>query len=73
VVEEIASGKFPGTCAAVRAYGIKGAETARRWILKYGREDLLPRRATIAAMQEIEENKRLKRRVKTHHFFILNS
>lgn len=63
VVEEIASGKFQGACAASRAYGIKGAETVRRWVLKYGREDLLPRKVTISTVEETEENKRLKQRV----------
>ena len=64
VVEEIASGKFQGACAASRAYGIKGSETVRKWILKYGRADLLPRKVTISTVEETEENKRLKQRVK---------
>ncbi len=64
VVEEIASGKFQGACAASSAYRMKGAETVRKGILKYGREDLLPKKVTISTVEKTEENKRLKRRVK---------
>lgn len=64
VVEEIAAGKFQGACEASRAYGIKGSETVRRWLLKYGRHDLLPKKLTVSTVEEIEENRRLKQRVK---------
>lgn len=64
VVEEIASGKFDGACSASRAYGIKGAQTVRSWLIKYGREELLPKQVTISTVQETQENKLLKKRVK---------
>lgn len=64
VVEEIESGKFAGATAAARAYGIKGAETVPRWLRRYGREDLLPKKIHISTMTELDENKALKQRVR---------
>jgi hypothetical protein len=43
VVDEIAKGKFSSAYRAQMAYGIKGGETAAKWIRKYGRDDLLPK------------------------------
>jgi transposase-like protein len=64
VVSEIASGKFAGPFAAGRAYGIKGADTVSRWLREYGRSDLMPRRITITSMEEQDEKKALKQRVR---------
>lgn len=64
VISELQSGKFECPWAAARAYQIKGAGTVGRWLRKYGREDLLPRRVTITTMSEQDENKELKQRVR---------
>lgn len=64
VVSELESGKFCGPFAAAQAYGIRGAETVSRWLRKYGRSDLIPRRVTITTMAEQDEKKDLKKRVR---------
>jgi transposase-like protein len=63
VVREIENGKFSGVFAATRAYGIPGSETVKGWLLKYGRDDLMPKRITVTTMSERDENQELKKRV----------
>ena len=50
--------------AAKRAYGINGAATVEKWIRKYGREDLLPKRIRIETMKEIDELKEARKRIR---------
>lgn len=64
VVSEIESGRHSGPYAASRAYGIKGSQTVDRWLLRYGEVDKLPRRVTITTMQEEDEKKVLRKRVR---------
>ena len=64
VVQEIESGKFSGAFAASRAYGIRGAETVKGWLIKYGRDDLLPQRITVTTMSARDEKQELKKRVR---------
>lgn len=64
VVSELESGKFSGPMAASRAYGIRGGATVSRWLRRYGRRDLMPRRVTITTMAEQDEKKALKKRVR---------
>lgn len=64
VISELEAGKFKGPDAAARAYGIRGSGTVSRWLRKYGRSDLMPRRVTITTMAEQDENKALKKRVR---------
>ncbi len=53
VVDEIASGKYSSVYKAQQAYGIRGSTTVTKWIKKYGREDLLPKRVRIETMEEV--------------------
>lgn len=64
LISELETGKFRGPAAAARAYGIRGAATVVRWLRKYGRPDLVPRRVTITTMAEQDEKKALKKRVR---------
>lgn len=64
VVDEIARGKFASVEAANRAYGIRGAETVAKWVRKYGREDLLPKRIRIETMEEADQLKEARKRIK---------
>ena len=64
VISELASGKYQGPSAAARAYGIKGACTVQGWLRRYGRTDLMPKQVTISTMQERDEKKELKQRVR---------
>ncbi len=64
VVEEISSGKFSSAYKAEKAYGIRGNATVTKWIRKYGREDLLPRRIRIETMEEIDQLKEARTRIR---------
>ena len=64
VVEEIGQGKFATISHAQKAYGIRGTTTILKWIKKYGREDLLPKRVRVETMAEIDELKEAKKRIR---------
>ena len=64
VVEEIRQGKFATILQAQKAYGICGAVTIQKWIKKYGKEELLPKRVRVETMSEIDELKEAKNRIR---------
>ncbi len=64
VVEEIASGKFNSANQARKAYGIVGPGTVSRWLHQFGRMDLLPKRIRIETMQERDELKESRKRIR---------
>ena len=64
VVEEIARGKFNSAGQARKAYGIVGPDTVPRWLRQFGRTDLLPKRIRIETMQERDELKEARKRIR---------
>lgn len=64
VVDEIARGKFSSPYKAQQAYGIRGNATVAKWVRKYGREDLLPKRMRIETMEEADQLKESRKRIK---------
>ena len=64
VVEEINQGKFATILQAQKAYGICGATTIQKWMKKYGKEELLPKRVRVETMTEIDELKEAKKRIR---------
>jgi transposase-like protein len=64
VVEEIRQGKFASILQAQKAYGINGTATIKNWIKKYGKEELLPKRVRAETMNEIDELKEAKKRIR---------
>lgn len=64
IVQEIERGKHGSFGKAKRVYGIGGATTVLRWVKKYGREDLLPKRIRIETMNEIDELKEARKRIR---------
>jgi transposase-like protein len=64
VVEEIRQGKFASILQVQKAYGICGMNTIQKWIKKYGRVELLPKRVRVEAMSEIDELKEAKKRIR---------
>lgn len=64
VVDELGRGCHRTIEAARRAYGIRGAMTIYRWVRKYGREDLLPKRVRIETMKERDELKEARQRIR---------
>ena len=57
VVEEIGQGGFATIAQAQKAYGICGMSTIQKWVRKYGRPELLPKRVRVETMTEIDERK----------------
>jgi transposase-like protein len=64
VVKEITQGKFASVLQAQKAYGICGMGTVQKWIKKYGREELLPKRVRVETMAEIDELAEAKKRIR---------
>lgn len=64
VVDEVAAGKHSSIYKAQQAYGIRGNATLTKWIRKYGREDLLPKRIRIETMKEVDQLQKARRRIR---------
>ena len=64
VVEEMRQGKFASMLQAQKAYGICGGNTIQKWLKKYGKEDLLPKRVRVETMSEIDELAEAKKRIR---------
>ena len=63
VVEELESGQYRSIGEVRRKYGIKGADTVPKWVMKYGREHLLPKVVRVERMGEQDRIKTLEKRV----------
>lgn len=64
VIGEVESGRFESIEQARMAYGIGGASTIRRWMRKYGRTDLESRIVRVETVQERDQIKALKARIR---------
>ena len=64
IVEGLSSGRIPSITSARKTYNIRGGDTINKWIRKYGREDLLPKRIRIETMKEIDELKEARKRIR---------
>ena len=64
VVQGIEGGKHESIEHARRVYGIGGTMTIWRWARKYGREDLLPKIVRVETLDERDELKEARKRVR---------
>ena len=64
VVEKVGRGLYASLGEARRKNGIGGKETLVKWIKKYGREDILPKRIRVETMKEIDELKAARKEIK---------
>ena len=64
VLRELEEGKFDSVVSARRAYGIRGGETVRGWIRRYGRMHLLGKVVRVETPKEVDEAKELRKRVR---------
>lgn len=64
VVNELESGRFTGCSQASAVYGIKGAETVKKWVFKYGKDHLLGKVVRVETTDEVNELKVLRKRVR---------
>jgi transposase-like protein len=63
-VEDVAGGKYKNLEEARRRNGIRGASTLSKWIKQYGREDILPKRIRGETMNEIDELRAARGRIR---------
>ena len=64
VIEGLATSRYKTIGEAKRALGVAGGNTIERWLVKYGREDLLVRKMRIETVKEKNEKGELKKRIK---------
>jgi transposase-like protein len=64
LVEDVANGKYKSLDEARRRNGIRGYSTLSKWIKRYGREDILPKRIKVETMNEIEELQAARSRIR---------
>jgi transposase-like protein len=64
LVEDVARGKYASLAEAQRRNGIGGGETLSVWIKRYGREDILPKRIKVETVDEIDELKEARKRIR---------
>lgn len=64
VVEELESGRLRSQQEARGRYGIGGADTIPRWLRQFGRTELMARVVRVESMEERDQVKELKHRVK---------
>ena len=64
VIDSLANCKYKSIADAKRAFGITGRGTIERWLVKYGREELLNKTIRIETVKERDEKKELRKRIK---------
>ncbi len=64
VVDQIESGKFRNAYHARVSLGIPGMATVHRWLRRYGSDEYIPKRIKIMSLEEVDETKELKKRVR---------
>lgn len=64
VVKGIEEGKFPSIESARKAYKIRGAETVKRWVIRYGNEAIQPKVIKVQSMKEQDELKAARKRIR---------
>jgi len=64
VVRDLESGRFANIGQAATHYGIRGSVTIRGWLIKFGKDRLMPRVVRVETPDEQHELKRLRQRVR---------
>jgi transposase-like protein len=64
LVEDVARGKYASLEEARRRNGIRGSSTLSGWLKHYGRGDILPQRIKVETMDEIDELKEARKRIR---------
>ena len=64
VVRDLESGRFRTINEAWSFYGIQGATTVKGWLIKFGKDRLVPRVVRVETPNEQNELKRLRQRVR---------
>ena len=64
VVDQLESGRFSSICEAMAHYGITGGATIKRWLGKYGRNELCPKVVRVEKPNEKDRILELKKQIR---------
>ena len=64
VIDDLESGRFRTHGEAREHYGITGCSTLNSWLVKYGKNHLIPRKVRIETLDEKDKIKELKLKIK---------
>ncbi|MDR3357102.1 MAG: hypothetical protein LBO04_07980 [Spirochaetaceae bacterium] len=64
LVDDAAAGKYQNLDEARHMNGIRGGSTLSKRVKKYGREDIPPKRVKAGTMNEIDELKAARKRIR---------
>jgi len=62
VVEEVERGGFESLAEASDKYGIGGHQTVKKWLRRYGRQQIVPKAVRVESMEERDRIQELKKR-----------
>ena len=63
VVNDNEAGRYSSVAEAAKANGITGGQTIPRWLKKYKKDHLMPRKVTVQKPEELTERQRLKKEI----------
>jgi len=64
VVGDMESGRFGTLMEATKHYGIGGSATVRRWLKRFGKNNLIPKVVRVEKPDEAEQNRELKKQIR---------
>jgi len=64
VVADLESGRFRTIGEANAHYGIGGAQTVRHWLVKFGRNHLIPKVVRVEKPDEADQIRQLKKQIR---------
>ena len=64
VVADLENGRFRTILAAGEHYGIRGAETIRRWLKRFGKNHLIPKVVRVEMPDEVDQIRQLKKQIR---------
>jgi transposase-like protein len=64
LADDIGSGKYKSPGEALRRNGIRRVSAVKGWIKRYGREDMLPKRVKAETVNETDELRAARRRIR---------
>lgn len=64
VVADLETGRFRTILAAGEHYGIGGANTVRKWLVRFGKNHLIPRMVRVEKPDEADQIRLLKKQIR---------
>lgn len=64
VVAELESGRFSSICQAMSHYGITGGSTIKKWLSRYGRNELCAKVVRVEKPNEKDQIQALKKQIR---------